>query len=181
MVPTVLDLLDLPVPEDLDGQSLDGLLTEGELGPRESLFGETTWHERYAPMRALRTERYKYVRNFWKQQRVHLPADVFGSSAERAVREEYYVTERPREELYDLEADPNERENLAASVGVFDPPDAPAGQFGAPGAGPDSGPEYADVLESLRGRLREWMEATDDPLRDGPVTRPGTGGWPEAE
>jgi arylsulfatase A-like enzyme len=181
VVPTVLDLLELPAPADLDGESLTPMLTGDAEGPRDSLFAEMTWHERYAPMRAVRTERYKYVRNFWKQQRVHLPADIFGSRAGREMREEFYVTERPREELYDLENDPHEQENLAASRGAFDPADAPSGMFGVPGAGPEPDPEYADVLQRLRTRVREWMEATDDPLLDGPVTRPGTEVWEAGE
>lgn len=183
VIPTVLDLLDLPVPDDVDGRSLLPMVIGDSDDPHEYVYAEMTWHERYVPMRAVRTERYKYVRNFWKQQRVHLPADVFGSRAGREVREEFYVTERPREELYDLETDPYEQENLAASRGVFDPEETPPGMFGVPGAGSDPDPEHADALRALRRQLHDWMLETDDPLLDGPVTRPGTarGEGPEPE
>src|SRR5262249_33246235 len=46
---------------------------------------------------------------------------------------------RPREELYDLERDPNEFKNVAED------------------------PQNAHVLEDLRARLRAWQERTKDP------------------
>jgi hypothetical protein len=45
---------------------------------------------------------------------------------------------RPAEELYDLEKDPYEIHNLAAS------------------------PEHADILKRLRGELERWIESTQD-------------------
>ena len=45
---------------------------------------------------------------------------------------------RPAEELYDLEADPYEIENLAGSA------------------------EHQEVLRKLRGRLEEWIEESGD-------------------
>jgi hypothetical protein len=52
------------------------------------------------------------------------------------------------EQLYDLVFDPNETNNLA----------------------PD--PNYEGILSNLRSRLGEWMEATHDPLLNGPVPAP---------
>ena len=46
---------------------------------------------------------------------------------------------RPREELYDLSADPDEVKNLAGD------------------------PAHAEVLAGLRKRLKEWQQATGDP------------------
>jgi len=184
VLPTVLDLLDLPIPDDLDGRSLKGLVSDGDdtadYAPREHIRAEMTWHERYAPMRVVRTENFKYVRNFWKQQRVHLPADIFGSRAGRELREECYITERPREELYDLTEDPHEQENLASSRGPLSPPGS-TGEFDSPGAGADADPEYADEVQRLRQHVHDWMQATADPLLDGPVSRPGSDVWETAE
>ncbi len=51
-------------------------------------------------------------------------------------------------DIFDLIFDPNEACNLASCPGV------------------------RDVLLEMRGRLFRWMEATDDPLLDGPVPAP---------
>lgn len=173
VLPTLLDFLSVEIPQNVDGRSFLPLLTDGSYTPRDHIYAEMSWHERYVPMRALRTPRYKYVRNFFKQQRVHLPADIFGSKAGREVRESYYITERPFEELYDLKNDPNEQRNLASNRGVFDPVDE------AGTADPNSrpNPEHAEILTELRNRVETWMRETDDPLLDGPVLRPGTGAW----
>jgi len=163
--PTLLDLLDVEPPTDVAGKSFAPALREtGEhtYESRDRIFGEMTWHDRYNPIRAIRTERYKYVRNFSLLPRVFVPMDVAPTPAGRAVQEEFYVEHRPVEELYDLEADPHELENLASDRKPFETADE---------AG-DADPEYADVVDRLRKELFEWMTNSDDPLLDGPVPYP---------
>lgn len=143
-LPTVLDLVDAPAPEGIDGRSFAPLVTgDGEYEPREDVFLEFTWHSKYMPMRAVRTNRYKYVRNFGDQPLVYIPAPLFSAPAGKEVRNEFYGEQRPEEELYDLDADPLEQENLA------------------------EGPAHADTLSELRGRVQAWMEDTDDRLLEG--------------
>lgn len=85
VVPTVLEALGLPVPDELDGRSLLPAISGGDPGERtayaESFYARN--HYGWASLRALRDERYKYV-------------------------------ESPRPELFDLERDPAETRNLAA-------------------------------------------------------------------
>ena len=146
VLPTILDAVGVDRPAALDGRSFLPLVTdEGAYDPRAELFAEMTWHDTYNPVRAIRTERYKYVRNFWYLPKVYLSTDVFASEAGREVREKYSVPARPYEELYDLQEAPEEDDNVAFE------------------------PRYQDVRADLSRRLREWMEATDDPLLDGPV------------
>ncbi|MDQ2051007.1 sulfatase [Natronolimnohabitans sp. A-GB9] len=152
---TLLEIADAPAPEKpIAGRSFAPLLGNrerwGEYEPRDRLFSGMTWHDRYNPIRAIRTDRWKYVRNFWHLPAVYMTSDVYCSAAGREVRGAYYSEQRPYEELYDLEADPLEQENLAAG----DDPDDPA---------------VVAVRDRLRGELLEWMADTDDPLLEGPV------------
>jgi len=143
--PTLLDFVGAPPVEGLDGRSFLGLLDGGAYEPRESVFAEMTWHDKYNPMRALRTERHKYIRNFGDRPLVYLPLDVYQGCAGREMRGDYYGSLRPEEELYDLAADPLESHNLAAD------------------------PAHAELLGSLRARVHTWMEETDDLLLRGDV------------
>ncbi len=143
--PTLLDYLGAPVPEGLDGRSFSPLLTGGECEPRESIFAEMTWHDKYNPMRAIKTPRHKYIRNFGDRPLVYLPLDIYVGLAGQEMRGEYYGSPRPEEELYDLDSDPGETENLADS------------------------PDHAATLTELRGRVQRWMEETDDLLLRGDV------------
>ncbi len=145
VLPTLLDLVDVPIPDDLNGRSFEPLLAGESYDPREALFSEMTWHDMYNPMRAIRTERYKYIRNFWHLPKVYLTRDIFASEAGREVRETYSVPTRPYEELYDLREGPTEHDNVANE------------------------PRYREQRDELAKRLHEWMDETDDPLLDGPV------------
>ncbi len=145
VLPTMLECIGLEVPDELHGRSFLPLLTGGGYDEREQVFAEMTWHDMYNPFRAIRTRRYKYVRSFWHLPKVYLTKDIFASEAGREVREADGVPPRPYEELYDLEECPREDDNV-----VYEP-------------------RYRDVRADLAERLKDWMEATDDPLLDGPV------------
>ena len=145
VLPTILELLDIEVPDDLCGRSFLPLLAGEDYEPRERVFAGMVWHDTYNPVRAIRTDRYKYVRNFWHLPKVYLTADIFASESGREVREQYAVPTRPYEELYDIHETRQEDENV-----VYEP-------------------QYQDVRTDLSRQLREWMTATDDPLLDGPI------------
>lgn len=145
VMPTILDLVTGEPPSDVAGRSVLPLATGRPYEPRDHVFAEITWHDRYDPVRAIRTEEYKYIRSFWHRPPVYLPNDVFASRAGRAVREECHSGTRPHAELYDLEADPHEQRNLADED------------------------ELQDVVSELDDRLVAWMRETNDPLLDGPV------------
>lgn len=146
ILPTVLDLAIDDVPDDIDGHSVVPLFDDEKVyAPRDHVFAEITWHDMYAPMRAVRTERFKYIRAFWRNPRVYLPNDVYASRAGRAVRGRYGRPSRVHEELYDLESDPHEQENLATDE------------------------TYEQVRAKLASTLATWMHETDDPILAGPV------------
>ncbi|GAB7020914.1 sulfatase family protein [Halostagnicola bangensis] len=147
VLPTILDLTGIEIPEIVDGKSFVSLITDRDetYVERDRIFAEMTWHDMYNPVRAVRTDRYKYVRSFWHLPTVYLPTDVFASESGREVRETDGVPPRQYEELYDLHDAPQEDDNV-----VYEP-------------------RYQDIRQELSRELYEWMDATDDPLLDGPV------------
>src|SRR5216683_3751036 len=81
ILPTILELLGLPIPGKLDGASLTLFFTGSETTPR-TVFGQTDYPLRFewAPLRSVRKEGFKFI-------------------------------EAPKPELYDLRSDPRELHN----------------------------------------------------------------------
>ncbi|MFP3903424.1 MAG: sulfatase [Armatimonadota bacterium] len=144
-LPTMMEMVGGPEPENISGRSFWQLIAGGDYRERDHIFAEMTWHDRYNPMRAIRTNDFLYVRNFGDRPMVYLPLDVWNGEAGREVAWEYYKDRRPEHQLYDLQADPLQMNDVAED------------------------PEYADTLEELKTTVHEWMEQTDDPLLLGPV------------
>jgi len=148
LTPTLLDLVGIDVPSDLHGVNFAPRLTGKKRDqPREHLFAEMTWHGHYRPMRAIRTERYKYILNLPPTVGLPLPPEDGCAEYGRRIVETHFATPRPDAELYDLEQDPNETSNLC-------------------------GEGYSDVEQHLRGLLQRWMKETRDPVLHGPVANP---------
>lgn len=152
--PTLCELLDLPTPVWLQrfaipsggqGRSLLPLLEENPVALHEELFGEVTYHAAYEPQRSVRSHRWKYIRRFGERTRPVLPN--CDDSPSKSAWLELGWAARPvdPEQLYDLAFDPNERHNLVGQA------------------------ENAAALADLRAKLESWMQATADPLLDGPV------------
>lgn len=148
--PTICEVAGVPQPDFLQGTSLLPLL-EGAEAVRTEIFAEGTYHAAYEPQRAIRTDRWKYIRRFDERTRP-VPANTDdGPAKDLWVRNGWTTGEVAPEQLYDLLFDPNEAHN------VVDRPD------------------LAPVVADLRARLERWMRQTDDPLLDGPVPpAPGT-------
>ena len=148
MVPTVLELLNLPRPDNLHGRSYAGLLRGEDYTPRDAIYAEKTFHEIYDPMRAVRTPTHKLIVNFETGLRLDVPEDIRRSPLYPAMLDPILSTERPSVELYDLVNDPGERDNLAGQEGV------------------------AGLEQNLTEKLVTWMRDTGDPLLRGPVPSP---------
>lgn len=100
-------------------------------------------------VRTVTTKRYKYMRNFmtdrtfmqpqYRDGRAYIEAEreLFKQGKLNAVQA-FKWQERVPEELYDLESDPHEINNLA------------------------SDPKYAEILAEHRTILEKWIKATDD-------------------
>lgn len=146
LVPTILQMLALPLPDNLQGQSFAPLLQRESHQPRQQVFAEKTFHTAYEPQRAIRTERYKLIWNI-EVGIVNVPGDIMRSPIFPQVIQQI-VVELPPFELYDLQTDPLEQRNLA---------DYPA---------------HAEAFHILRRRLLAWMRETGDPILKGPLASP---------
>jgi arylsulfatase A-like enzyme len=152
IAPTVLKLAGIEPGLSFQGEDLSPLLKVPTAKVRELLFAERNWHDYAAHGRAVRSERFKYIRNDDHEWPLTPPADAVRSPSFQAMRRlrdvgklspaqrACFVTPRPAEELYDVEADPHESVNLAG----------------------DS--RYVDVLDGMRRALREWVRETADIL-----------------
>jgi arylsulfatase A-like enzyme len=143
-----LALADIPIPKGMHARNP----LAPNYQPREAVFSardradETVDH-----IRSVRTERWKYIRNFLplrpylqpNDYKDHKPCLLALRAAKAAgqlneIQQLTFAPTRPSEELYDLAADPWEIHNLSAK------------------------PAHAAVLQQLRARLDRWMEETGD-------------------
>lgn len=146
--PTLCDLAGVAHPPWLQGRSLLPLVQGKVDHLHDEVFSELTYHAAYDPQRAIRTDRWKYIRIFHDHPHPVLPNCDDSAAKDVLLANGWADTVIPREQLYDLVLDPAEARNLSDD------------------------PAHADVVADLRGRLEAWMRATDDPLLDGPVPAP---------
>jgi len=144
LVPTLLDLIDAPTPVSVQGQSFAPLLTGGSAyTPREAVFGELTYHDYCDPRRWIRTQNQKLVVNFSSTRTVTDPTETWRPETTTVEPAAPMLTRTEPLELYDLEADPSETQNLADAS------------------------SHDAVRRELLTRLNRWMQEMDDPLLDG--------------
>ncbi|KAF5009600.1 hypothetical protein FDECE_4204 [Fusarium decemcellulare] len=120
----------------------------------DHVFGSHTFHEvtNFWPTRYMRTQRYKYHRNVCWKLDFPFAMDLYASLSFEGMRNSGTATSpakvgkralksyicRPPEELYDLEADPDEIHNLARK------------------------PEHQKRLLEMRAALETWQKQTKD-------------------
>ncbi|MCE5290774.1 MAG: sulfatase [Nocardiaceae bacterium] len=138
LVPTLLALLGLDVPEDIEGISHAAqLLAPVDEPVRDEVYATKTYHDSFDPIRAIRTKDYSYIENYAHRPELDLPWDIADSPSGQAVAGSTSQP-RARRELYDLRSDPAELVNVADD------------------------PRYDAVGENLALRLNEWRRATGD-------------------
>jgi N-sulfoglucosamine sulfohydrolase len=153
IAPTILDFAELyPDPDCFAGRSFREIIDqESPTEWRNEIYAAHTFHEitNYYPMRVVRTEKFKLIWNIaWKLD-YSFAADLWASASWQGVLRdglaqfgarsvEAYV-HRPRFELYDLEADPDELVNLADR------------------------PEYQELVDSFCAKIKLFQQETEDP------------------
>lgn len=140
IMPTLLDAAGIQAPKEVQGKSFLPMMTgENDAPIREEIFTELTTHVKHIPCRSIRTRKYKYIKNYsdnalgldmnnhdeWAHKLSELPGQPWKKP-------------RPKEELYDLEKDPHEKNNVVEDE------------------------KYQKVLEDLRKRLSQWQKETKD-------------------
>ena len=150
ITPTVLDIVGIKVPPDIQGRSMLPEIKSCKAPGRKYIFAERNWHDIDDHIRAVRNKRFKYIRNYFPKEPFCIPADAAASvtfQEMRKLRDAGTLTAeqmlmfrwpRPAEELYDLENDPDEFRNLADEAA------------------------YQTILQQLRRQLDKWIAETDD-------------------
>jgi arylsulfatase A-like enzyme len=115
LVPTILELLGVAVPDEVDGLSHADNLLDPCREVRSEVYAAKTYHDSFDPIRAVRTTEYCYIENYAVRPLLDLPWDIEESAPGQAVAP-FLNESRPPRELYDLIADPTERHNLLAGV-----------------------------------------------------------------
>ena len=142
ILPTLLDVVNNKVPNQPDGVSFKNILIDGGESKRKFTYGVSTWQNvrdaKVFPSRSVRDSKFKLIVNFNSKE-------VYKNN----LGDNQYVNEfiklgalafpnTPFEELYDLENDPYELNNLIKN------------------------PDYDIQLESLRIELKRWMKSQND-------------------
>lgn len=153
ILPTILDATGVDPKVGMHGRSLRPVLEDRNATWREYLAGEFHMHGRpLFPRRALRDKRYKLIHNLLAG-RIKPSHRIDGDLGYLISQEGRYegtdvrrafdtFADPPEFELYDLEMDPWEFENLAGS------------------------PEYDEIQQRLEAALMEWRQETNDPFLD---------------
>jgi N-sulfoglucosamine sulfohydrolase len=152
ITPTVLDYAgSAESPENFFGDSLRPLLEGDDENWRDEIYASHTFHEitNYYPMRVIRTGKFKFIWNIaWKLD-YSFGSDLWKCSAwQREIKENTgrfgmrktrdYI-HRPRFELYDIENDPYEINNLATDE------------------------KYKGQLSVFIDKMKHFQEETSDP------------------
>ncbi len=149
LAPTILSLAGAEVPQHMQGRIFLG---PQQQPPPRYLFAERDrMDEAYDRIRSVRSDRYRYVRNFHPElpymQYINYMDEmpIMRDWRRLAFEGKLNPTQRlfmrrtkPPEELYDLETDPYEIRNLADS------------------------PQHQDILKQMRAALDDWMQRTND-------------------
>ena len=148
VLPTVLEVLGMPVPENVQGRSFLPLLDGNGYTRRTAVFGEISHHDYYDPRRCIRTETHKLIVNFSSAPAFMDPSQSWRPRSDTVTPPDHALAYHPCCELYDLRSDPWEQKDLGET------------------------PEAADIRATLVAALRDHLVSTKDPILNGAITPP---------
>jgi len=150
---TILSLAEVPIPDYMHGQAFWG---KQKSDPRKYIYAaRDRMDSQYDTRRAVRNKHYKYIRNYYPEKprmldiefrknldcmRIMLELDRQGKLNKEQMH--WFAKSKPEEELYDIQKDPYELNNLSEI------------------------PEYSNILQELREVHETWVnEYHDNPLQ----------------
>ncbi|MCA9039617.1 MAG: sulfatase [Planctomycetaceae bacterium] len=157
LAPTFLTVAGLTPGETYQGKEFTSVLSNPEANYREYIFAERNWHNFDFWGRGVRSLKFKYIHNNYPDNYDTPPADAVRSPSFQELvkakaagtlepqQKSYFIHPRPVDELYDLEQDPLEFNNLAGD------------------------PAYQEVLAQMQAELSNWRERTNDPQTRTPI------------
>lgn len=134
-LPTILELLEIPAPKAVQGKSFAGVFEEENSPGRDAVF--SLYYKTHS--RSVRTKKFKLIRHFEAVGQDIIPVSFHTVLRKRGA---------PKVELYNLEKDPFELDNLSGQS------------------------EYGEIRLKLDNMLWKWMESVRDPLLKGPEPSP---------
>jgi N-sulfoglucosamine sulfohydrolase len=146
---TTLALANAAIPAEFDGQAFLG---EKRATPRKYIYAaRDRMDETPDRIRAIRDSRYRYVRNFQPElpyaqvvsymelmPTMKVWRDWHAQGKLNSIQAQFFAEKKPLEELYDVETDPDEVNNLAGN------------------------PKYKEKQAELAQALDEWVKKTND-------------------
>lgn len=152
LTPTILDMANVDYnAEEFHGKSFDKIIDQKEVTGWDDIYASHTFHEitMYYPMRVAIEKNYKLIWNIAWQLDYPFASDLWASSTWQSVyrkKEKYYGKKTVEDylkhaefELFDLEKDPDEVNNLANNNA------------------------YQEVLEHMKAKLKNFQKTTRDP------------------
>ena len=148
--PTILSLVGVNPPEYIQGQAFMGKYSATHqrkyIHAAADRFDEVT-----DVLRAVRDKQFKYIRNYRPWQGYYLPnayreqiptmqqlLNMRDAGTLNSIQKQWFRESKPREELFDCEADPHELHNLATD------------------------PAYSDKLKELSAEMDRWIAQIGD-------------------
>ncbi|SCD21858.1 Arylsulfatase A or related enzyme [Proteiniphilum saccharofermentans] len=150
LAPTLLSLAGIPTPQSIYGESFHKVVLDHTGRGRNFIFAERNWHDTDEYIRCIRSEKYKLIYNAYYEFPHGTAADLSSSMSWYELKKQQrkglltkeqlqiFTAPRPMVELYDLENDPFELNNIADLQ------------------------EYVQEGRKLAKLLTQWQEETHD-------------------
>ncbi|MGB5554304.1 MAG: sulfatase, partial [Flavobacteriaceae bacterium] len=148
--PTVLSLANIEPPKVMQGIAQFGAF-EASKKPKYTFHSSDRFDELYDRLRAVRSSRYKYIKSFKPELPHAIPVSyreqipmmqemrkLFKAGKLNTAQSAWFMAPKPEEELYDVQNDPYELNNLV------------------------NDPQLQDTLLHFRNVLKDWIVETND-------------------